>query len=159
VVWPAAWQNVGYTEKGVDLIMTPTIKSFTPDEEVFSVYDIFDGAKAEISATLWEATLENYNIAISAGIFSDDGKVRKVSVGGVVLRYVAVGFEGPAPVADSMSSPATSPDGRVVVIPKAIAASAIAINVTRKDIQKFAVKWEARKIANQSLYDFCEFYH
>src|ERR1700752_1396792 len=62
--WPAGWQAAGYTEKGVDLIFTPNIKGFTPDEEAAVVYDILEAEKADISAVLWEATFENYKRAI-----------------------------------------------------------------------------------------------
>lgn len=157
--WPAGWVPVGYTEKGVDLIFTPTVKAFTPDEEASAVYDILEAEKVDVSAILWESTIENYNRAISAAVFSDDGAVRKLAVGGLILRYVAIGYQGPAPVSDSMSSPASTPTGRVVIVQKAIVTSAISLNMSRKDIQKFAVKWEARKIAGQDLYDLYEFYH
>jgi hypothetical protein len=158
-VWPAGWQAVGYTEKGADVTFTPNVKGFTPDEEAAPVYDILEAEKADVSAILWEATLENYRTAISAQTYSDDGKVRKVGTGTLTLTYVAVGFQGPAPVSDSMSSPAISPDGRVIIVWKAIVTSAIALNMSRKDIQKFSVKWEARKIAGQDLYNVFEFYH
>jgi hypothetical protein len=158
-VWPAGWQQVGYTEKGVDLICTPTIKGFTPDEEATEVYDVLEKIKAEISATLWEATIENYNTAISSGVFTDDGAVRKLAVGGLTLKYVAIGFQGPAPVADSMSSPASTPTGRVIIMQKAIVTSAVSLAMSRQDIQKFTVKWDARKIAGQDLYDLFEYYH
>lgn len=157
--WPAAWKQVGYTEKGVDLIYTPTVKGFTPDEEATEVYDILEKQKAEISTILWESTIENYNNVISAGVFTDDGAVRKLAVGGLVLRYLMVGFQGPAPVSDSMSSPASTPTGRVIIMQKAIVTSAISINMSRQDIQKFTVKFDARKIAGQDLYDLFEFYH
>ncbi len=158
-VWPAGWQAVGYTEKGVDLIYTPTIKGFTPDEEATEVYDVLEKQKAEISTVMWEATIENYNNFVSAGVFSDDGAVRKLAVGGLVLRYSAVGFQGPAPIADSMSSPASVPTGRLVIMQKAIVTSAVSLNMSRQDIQKFTVKFDARKIAGQDLYDLFEFYH
>jgi hypothetical protein len=157
--WGAGWQAVGYTEKGVDLVFTPTIKGFTPDEEAYSIYDIFESGKVDISAILWESTIENYNTAISAAVFTDGGGIRKLAVGGLVLRYVAIGFQGPAPVSDAMSSPASSPDGRVVIMQKAIVTSAISLSMSRKDLQKFSVKWEARKIAGQDLYDVYEYYH
>lgn len=156
--WPAGWQAVGYTEKGVDLIFTPNVKGFTPDEEAAVVYDILEAEKADVSAILWEATIENYNTAVSAGTFADDGKVRSLATGTLVLRYVAIGFQGPAPVSDSMSSPASDPTGRVIIMQKAIVTSAINLNMSRKDIQKFSVKWEGRKIAGQPLYTLYEFY-
>lgn len=157
--WPAGWQQVGYTEKGVDLIYTPTIKGFTPDEEATEVYDILEKQKAEISTILWEATIENYNRVISAGVFTDDGAVRKLAVGGLTLRYSMIGFQGPAPVSDSMSSPASTPTGRVVIMQKAIVTGAISLNMSRQDIQKFSVKWDGRKISGQDLYDLFEYYH
>lgn len=159
-VWPAGWQAVGYTEKGVDLIFTPNVKGFTPDEEASAVYDILEAEKCDISAILWESTIENYRTAISAHTSTDDGKVRSLGTGTLTLTYTMIGYQGPAPVSDSMSSPATThPDGRVVILQKAIVTSAISLSMTRKDIQKFAVKWEARKIAGQDLYDLYEFYH
>jgi hypothetical protein len=158
-VWPAGWQAVGYTEKGVDLIYTPTIKGFTPDEEASEVYDILEKQKAEVSTVLMEATFENYKALIAAAVSTDDGAVRKVGIGGLALNYTAVGFQGPAPASDAMSSPASIPTGRVIILQKAIVSSAVAINMTRQDIQKFTVKFDARKIAGQDLYDLYEFYH
>lgn len=158
-VWPAGWKQVGYTEKGVDLIYTPTIKGFTPDEEATEVYDILEKQKAEISTILMEATFENYKNLIAAAAITDDGAVRKVGIGGLTLGYSAIGFQGPAPVSDSMSSPASTPTGRVIIMQKAIVTGAIALNMSRQDIQKFTVKWDARKIAGQDLYDLFEFYH
>lgn len=158
-VWPAGWQAVGYTEKGVDLVFTPTVKPFTPDEEASAVYDILEAEKCDVSAILWEATIENYRNAISAHTNTDDGKVRSLGVGTLNITYVMVGYQGPAPVSDSMTSPATNPDGRVVILQKAVVTSPISLNMSRRDIQKFAVKWEARKIAGKNLYDLFEFYH
>jgi hypothetical protein len=158
-VWPAGWQQVGYTEKGVDLIYTPTIKGLTPDEEASEVYDILEKQKAEVSTVLWEATFENYKNMIAAAATTDDGAVRKVGLGGLTLNYTAIGFQGPAPVSDDMSSPASFPTGRVIILQKAIVTSAVSLNMSRQDIQKFTVKFEARKIAGQDLYDLFEFYH
>lgn len=157
--WPAGWQAVGYTEKGVDLVFTPTVKPFTPDEEASAVYDILEAEKCDVSAILWEATIENYRNAISAHTNTDDGKVRSLGTGTLTLTYVMVGYQGPAPASDSMTSPATTPHGRVIIVQKAIVTSAISLNMSRKDIQKFAVKWEARKIAGQDLYDLFEYYN
>ena len=163
-VWPAAWTKVGYTEKGVDLIYTPTFKGFTPDEEASEVYDILEKQKAEISTILMEATFENYKNMLATAVITDSGPggpgaVRQIAIGGLSINYIAVGFQGPAPVSDGMSSPASFPTGRVVIVPKALMTSAVSINMSRQDIQKFTCKWDARKIANQDLYDLYEFYH
>lgn len=158
-VWAAPWQRLGYTEKGVDLVFTPSIKGFTPDEEAFPIYDIFESAKCDVSAILWEATLENYNRALSASTFTDDGiSKRTVATGTTTLTYISIAFQGPAPATDTMSSPATTPLGRVLIVYKAIVTSAISLAMTRKDLQKFSCKWEARKIQGQDLYDLYEIY-
>ena len=137
---------------------TPTIKGFTPDEEATEVYDVLEKQKAEISTVLWEATFENYKTLIAAGVVTDDGAVRAVHVGGLALNYSMIGFQGPAPVSDSMSSPASLPQGRVIIMQKAIVTSAISLNMSRAEIQKFSVKFDARKISEQDLYDLYEFY-
>ena len=102
----------------MDLIFTPNIKGFTPDEEAAVVYDILEAEKADISAVLWEATYENYKSVISVATTSDDGKVRKLGIRTLTITYVMIGFQGPAPVADSMSSPASVSDGRVIIFQK-----------------------------------------
>lgn len=150
------WRQIGYTEKGVNSVYTPSIKGFTPDEEADPVYDILESEKFEISATLAEATVANYQAAISTGLLTNDttSKVWKVGVGGLTLTYTALVILAPAPPGPS----GAGVDGRLVYIPKAIVVSAISLDVTRKDIQKFAIKWEARKIAGADLYDFYDFY-
>ena len=157
--WASPWQPLGYTEKGVDLVFTPSIKGFTPDEEAFPVYDIFESGKADISAILWEATMENYNRALSAATFVDDGiSKRTIGPGTTTLTYISIAFQGPAPSTDTMSSPTTTPFGRVLIAYKAIVTSAISLAMTRKDLQKFSCKWECRKIQGQDLYDVIEVY-
>lgn len=150
------WRLVGYTEKGVDSVYTPSIKPFTPDEEADAVYDILDSEKFEVSATLAEATVANYAAAISTSTLTNDttSKVWTVGVGGLTLAYTALVILAPAPPGPS----GAGVSGRMLYIPKAIVSSAISVNVTRRDIQKFAIKWEARKIAGTDLYDLYDFY-
>lgn len=155
IVWPGAWIEAGYTDSGIDFTYTPTLKSFTPDEEASPIYDILQAEKFEITATLAEATMANYQSAISASTLATDATngVTKVSAGSQPLNYIALGVAGPAP----FGADATAAKGRMLIVQKAIAGSAIAYKMTRKDVVKFAVKWEARKIAGQDLYDLYEF--
>ena len=155
IVWPGGWVEAGYTDSGIDFTYTPTLKSWTPDEEASPVYDILQAEKFELTATLGEATLANYQSAISASSIATDATngVIKVSTGSQALNYVSLGAAGPAP----FGAGSTAAKGRMLIVQKAIAGSAIAYKMTRKDVVKFAVKWEARKIAGQDLYDLYEF--
>lgn len=157
--WPAGWNPVGYTDKGVDLVYTPTVKPYTPDEETSPIYDILSAEKVEISATLVEATLLNLQRAISACTVTNDAtsKVNKLSVGSQALNYVMVGVQGPTP-ADTGEGTAETGSGLIIVAQKALASSAITWAATKKDIRKYAVKFDLRKIAGVDLFDIWEFY-
>jgi hypothetical protein len=159
--FPAGWLPVGYTEKGVDLVYTPTLNPFTPDEEYSPVYDILKAEKAELNIVLAEATLENYQRAISASTLTDDAtnKVRKASVGSLPLTYLTLAFTAPAPVGPGAPDASETPDGTLVIVPKVIAGSPITFAASRQSVRLFNVKWEARKIAGQDLYSVFEFYH
>jgi hypothetical protein len=158
--WPAAWIPVGYTDKGVDVVYTPTVKPYTPDEETFSVYDVLTAEKIEISAVLAEATLTNLKNAIAAATYTNDAtsKVNKLAVGTGVLSYVMLGIQGPTPI-DTGITPAQVGDGLIVVAQKTLAQSSFTWAATKKDIRKYSVKWDIRKISGVDALDIWEFYH
>jgi hypothetical protein len=155
IVWPGSWIAVGYTDKGVTLTYTPTVKGYTPDEETSPVYDILMAEKFELDVTLSESTMANLNDAISASTLTTDAVngVTTVSAGSQALKYVALGVAGPAP-AGTGASPAK---GRMLIVQKAIAMGAIKYDFTRKSTVMYAAKFEARKIAGQDLFDLYEF--
>lgn len=158
--WPptfgAGWLPVGYTDKGVDLVYTPTVKPYTPDEETSPIYDILESEKCEVDITLAETTLDNLARAISAATltYNTGAKVKTLAGGSLPLTYVALAWLGPAPPGPA----GVGVEGRLVVIQKALAQSAIKVSAQRKAVTLFAVKWEARKIAGQDLYDIYDFY-
>jgi hypothetical protein len=160
IVFPSGWTEAGYTDTGVDSTYSPTLKSYTPDEEASPVYDILQAEKFEMSVTLAEATMDNYALAVSLSTLTKDtvNGVNTVSVGftgQAAMNYLMVAFTGPAPLGPGGS--ASPAKGRLLIVQKAVAGSPIAYKATRKDVVKYAVKFEARKIAGQSLYDFTEF--
>ena len=157
--WDVAWKDVGYTDKGVDLVYTPTVKAYTPDEETSPIYDILNAEKVEISAVLAEATLTNLKNAISASTLTNDNtsKVNKLSVGSQALNYIMVGIQGPTP-ADTGEGTAEVGSGLIIVAQKALQTAAVTWSATKKDIRKYAVKFELRKIAGIDLFDIWEFY-
>jgi len=161
--WPpvwTGWTQLGYTEKGVDLITTPTIKPFTPDEVRSPVYDIAEAEKAELSVVLAQATLDNLSRAISASqlVNNAGAKLRTFSFGNFPLTYLQVAAQGPTPV-DNDASGTDTGDGIVAVFYKAITMAAVSLAMTRQSVRLFQVKWDARQITGKNLYDIFEVYH
>jgi hypothetical protein len=104
IVWPVAWTKVGYTDSGVELSYSPSIKEINVDEESAPVLYVLDKEKAEVTVTIAEATLDRLNKAISASTLTGPaaadathGKLTKLEFGSGVLTEVMVGFEGYAP--------------------------------------------------------------
>jgi hypothetical protein len=103
IVWPAGWEQVGYTDSGVELSYAPSIKEIKVDEESAPVMLVLDGEKAEVTVTIAQAELEKLGKAISASTFSTTaaavghGKFNELNFGSGVLTEVMVGFEGYAP--------------------------------------------------------------
>jgi hypothetical protein len=147
VTWPVAWLQVGYTDAGIDLNYSPTIKSLRVDELASPVSDVLEEEKFHVMAHLAEVTLLNYSRSISACTYLDDSVAKetiKVSIGSKPLSYVMVGIQGPAPGTNLV---------RLVIIQKAIANGAVGFKMQRKDKVVFPVQWEARQISGQDLVD------
>lgn len=148
VVWPVAWEAVGYTDDGIDFSYTPTIKELTVDEETAPVGDVLTAEKAFIGAKLAEVTLANLHRAIAASTLTDHstslGDI-KLGAGSQALQYVMVGVEGPAPGTNKT---------RLIIFQKAITTVAVAFKMQRKDKVVFPVQWDARQISGQDLFNF-----
>jgi hypothetical protein len=129
IVWPAGWNKVGYTDKGVELSYSPSIKEIKVDEEVAAVKFVLDGEKADIIADLAEGTLDNLNRAVSASILIKNAATGTLAatstffVGSGSLNEVMVGFQG------------YSPQGlpRLAVASRAIANAAVKQTFKRAD--------------------------
>lgn len=103
VTWPAAWEEVGYTDSGTDLTYNPTVKDINVDEEMAPVKKILDAEKATISCKCAEATLTNLNRAISASTLTpaaadaSHAGIETLELGSGSLNEVMVGLEGLSP--------------------------------------------------------------
>jgi hypothetical protein len=105
IVWPAGWVKNGYTDAGVDVSYSPSVKEIKVDEETAPVMYVLDGEKCEVSMTVAEATLAHLHQAISASSISSPaspadathGKFTTLKFGSGVLSEVMIGFEGYAP--------------------------------------------------------------
>jgi hypothetical protein len=145
LVWPAGWFAVGYTDAGVDLIYTPTIKEIYVDEQAAPVGDILEKEKFVVQAHLAEISLPNLNAAISASTYT--AATPQLVAGSLPLVYIMVGVVGPAP--DTYNN-------RVVLMSKAITTVAVSMKITRKDKQVVPVSWDARQLAGQNLFSITD---
>jgi len=153
--WLAAgWTQLGYTESGVELVSTPSVKDVTPDEEITPVLQIVTGIKVEVKATLLEVTQENMNKAIALTALSNPGLgIKTLSLGSAnPLLSFAVGIQGPAP---------GGVDDRVVTVWKANVVSAITLNNSLKNESKLAVTLTAladsTKATTRNIFEVVDF--
>jgi hypothetical protein len=142
LVWPAGWFAVGDTEAGIDATYTPHITPQYVDEQAAAVFDILDKEEYSVSMQLAEVSLTNLNVAISASSYVP-GVTPVISVGSLPLVYFMVGVVGPS--VDTYTN-------RVIIIQKAISMGAVAVKITRKKYQTFAVKLDARQLSGQPLF-------
>jgi hypothetical protein len=100
VTFVVAWQEVGYTDQGVQLAYTPGIKDIMVDEEMATVKKILDSEKCAISTVLAEATMKNLKNAISASILTQSAadvthaQLDILEFGSGTLNEVMVALEG-----------------------------------------------------------------
>lgn len=145
VTWPAAWKQVGYTDKGIDFTYTPSVKDINVDEEMAPVSKILTSEKATISSTLAEVTLLNLQRAISASIFTDDTATAKsisLKAGSGNLNYVMVGVQGPAPGTGV---------ARIIILYKAISQAAVKITMQRTDKVSIPVQFDGVADSNKPI--------
>jgi len=150
----AGWTAIGYTESGVELITTPSVKDVIPDEEITPVLQIVTGIKVEVKATLLEATIENLNRATALATLANPGTgIKTLSLGsGNSLASFAVGIQGPAP---------GGVDDRVMTIWKANVVSAVTVAASKKNESKLAVTFTAladsTKATGSNIYQVVDF--
>jgi len=146
VVW-TSWSPVGYTDDGIDLVYTPSIKEIMVDEEASPVLDVLTTEKFHLAAKLAEVTLANLKNGISASTLVDHSATLgdiNLNAGSQPLGYTMVGVEAPAPGTDKT---------RLIIVYKAITTTAVSMKIQRKDKVVIPVQFEARKISGQHLFD------
>lgn len=150
----SAWQALGYTETGIELVTTPSVKDITPDEEISPVLQLVTAVKVEVKATLMECTIENLSRAISLSVLVNPGTgIKTLSYGsGNSLQQFAIGIQGPAPGGAS---------DRVITVWKANLVSASTQAYSRKSEAKLAVVFTAladsTKLAGRNIYEVTDF--
>jgi hypothetical protein len=150
----ATWTPVGYTEAGVELVTTPSVKDVTPDEEITPVLQIVTGIKVEVKATLLEATIENMQRAIALTALTNPGLgIKTLALGsGNSLTNFALGIQGPTQ---------GGVDSRVITVWKANIVSAVTLNSSKKNETKLAVTFTAladsTKANTRNIYEVTDF--
>lgn len=66
--WAAGWQPLGYTDQGSVFTFTPAFQEVTVEEEYYPLRQSPNGAKAEMTFALAEATAQNMLIVLNAGV-------------------------------------------------------------------------------------------
>lgn len=150
----AGWKRLGYSDSGVDIVSTPTVKDIIPDEVISPILQIITAVKAEFKVTLYEPTIENLSRAIALTALTNPGSgIKTLGLGsGNPLITWALGFQGPAP------GGATA---RVIVAWKVQVISAITQSYQRKDISKLACTFSAltdsTQASSQDVYKVVDF--
>lgn len=154
IVWPSGWAKIGYTDSGVDLSYSPSIKDIKVDEEAAPVMYVLDTEKAEVIVTIAEATLDRLNKAISAstltGPTSPDvthGKLTTLDFGSGTLNEIMVGFEGYAPP----DTPGATLLPAVGIGWRAMAQGNVKLNFKRVDKQMFQVSFSLLADSTKAL--------
>ena len=68
--WPAAWVEIGYTDKGNDFSWKPTFQPVEVDEELWPVRQVPSTYEGSVAFSMAEITLQNAQIALNAGVGS-----------------------------------------------------------------------------------------
>lgn len=145
---PATWiaagySPIGYTENGVDLVSTPSVKEIIADESISPLIYLVTAIKAEIKVTLFEASIENLARAISCTVLTNPGTgIKTLGLGsGNPLVAFRLGFQGAAPGGQG---------SRVIVAWRVQVTSAITQSYQRKDISKLACTFSALSDSSQA---------
>lgn len=144
IVWGAGWEQVGYTDDGVEITYSPTYKDIEVDEELSPVQVILVKESATIMAKLAEATILNMNRAISASLYSSSSAaandIIRLDFGSGVSEEVMVGFEGPAPGSTGLT--------RVFIAYRAKSVASVGQKYSRQD--KVILPLELRILADST---------
>jgi len=112
----ASWEEVGYTEEGVQLAVNPEVEPTRVDEETADIGQNIMRANAELRITLAEATLENLALAMCG---ASSARHKTILIGGGTAQKVALKAVG------------TSPDGsyptRTLTMSKCVAAGEVEV--------------------------------
>lgn len=68
--WPAGWTSLGYTDAGSTFSLNPTVASVEVEESYWPVRNVITAYAGTLTFALAEETLQNWLLALNAGIGS-----------------------------------------------------------------------------------------
>ena len=152
IVWPAGWEQVGFTDDGVTFNGAIGMKDIKVDERRAPIRKTIDSEKITVAAALAEATLANMHYALPGSTLTSGADVIHLKGGGSEdFDEVMVGFQGPAPGTNQT---------RVLVIFKAVNTANLGMKYQRGDKTVINVEFEAlsdtTKPAGEDMYDYAD---
>lgn len=146
----AGFKHVGYTEAGMDITTTVSVKEVKVDESLSPVKYIIDSIKVEAKSTLMEASLENLERVIPLSKLTNDGSgIKVLKVGSAnLLQEFALGMQGPGP---------GGVDARVFRMFRCNVTSSATQSYKRADVSKLPATFSSLADSLQSsLDDICD---
>ena len=131
LVW-TSWEDVGYTDGGVEMEYTPVFFDAVVDQTLPPVRTALTGEQLLVRVPMAEATLKNLSKAISASTFSTEaaggGKTGKdiLEFGNGTPTPVQLGFEGESPESQASKDAGSDIGWRVAIFWKALSVGALA---------------------------------
>jgi len=130
---------VGYTDDGVELDYTPTIKDIMVDEESTAVQVLLTTEKLVVTVKLAETTLANLFNSIAGATLTGN----QLTIGGLFIpNEFAMGIAGPAPSTGKI---------RQIGIHRVIQKAGVKMHYQRKDKVMFACQFEALADSTQPI--------
>lgn len=127
-----AFQNPGFTDKGIEFDYTSTDKDIEVDEVTSPVDVLITKEKLEINVVLAETTLQNLYFCISGGVLTT---TTNMTIGGLVRpNEFLLGVQGPGPGTLGV---------RQIIIYRAMPKGNPKMHFQRKDKVMFACKFDA----------------
>lgn len=127
-----AFEEIGFTDKGIEFDYTATVKEIEVDELTASVDELITKESLEVTAAMAETTLTNFYRCISGGVLVSP---TELTIGGQVRpTEFVLGIHAPS-VEDTPV--------RQILIYRAMAKGTPKIHWQRKDKVMFSGKWHA----------------
>jgi hypothetical protein len=129
----AAFTDPGFTDDGVEMDYTPSMKKIMVDELSSPVKQVITAEDLVIAVKLAETTLQNLFYALAGGVLVS---ATEITLGGLTIpNEFVLGFIGPSP-----STPNAVREG---VIYRVIQKQAVKAHYQRKDKQIYQCQFEA----------------
>jgi len=91
--WPVAWVELGYTDKGTDFDLTPTVTDIDVEEEYWPVAVSITAYKGMVTFALAEQTAQNFSLVLNSGLTPSAEEQGTNGDGSIWVEMPAIGLE------------------------------------------------------------------